>query len=340
MLRKHKKLFISLFIFFSLGMISWFIFFEYSIKRLEDRLEIVKADLKQKGYIFSYSNLAITGNPLSVKAVFQNPHIKDPQGLFEWQGQEVNVSMRPWAFQTLKCTFPGDQKVSVPQNMLFPLEVLKIEGANGVLNLTSQGVLEGVDFTIDRLSSIIGGQPQPLSLQALSLKISNLADPLNSQVSFTTQLSNFETLLKSAPLDHPFSIALEARLSGFQSKKSFPLSLADWRDGGGTLEVNLLKLTWPPISIEAEGTLTLDKNMYPLGSFSSRVVGSHEALNTLVQLGWVKKKNASAVSFMLDLLSVPDETGSKGLTVPMTLQDKTFSVGPARLFKLWPMGRS
>ena len=338
MLRNHKKLFISLLILIPLGVISWFVLFEYSIKRLENRLEVLATDLRQKGYIFSYSKFEITGNPLSVQAIFQNPHIKDPQGLFEWQGEELNVSMRPWALYNLKCIFPGDQKVFVPQNAYFLLGVLKVEGAKAVLNMTSKGDLEDVAFTADWLSSIVSDQPQPLSLQALSLKVKNLKDPLNSQISFTTQLSVLKTFLKRAPFDQSFSLAFEARLSGFQSKNSFPLSLADWRDGGGILEVNLLRFIWPPINIEAEGTLTLDKNMYPLGSFSSHVAGSHEALNTMVELGWVKKKNASAVSFMLDLLSVPDETGSKRLTVPITLQNKAFSVGPARLFKLQPVG--
>jgi len=340
MLRNRKKLFASLLILISLGVIGWFVLFEYSVRKLENRLEILAIDLRQKGYVVSYSNVEITGNPLFVKAVFRNPHIKDPKGFFEWQGQEVDITMRPWEFNTLHCRFPGDQKVSVPQNTPIPLGVLSLEGAKGVLALRPKGAFEEVTFMVDRITSLIGDQPQPLFLQASSLKVANLVDPMNSQVAFTTQLMNLEVFLKEAPSRHPLTVNLEAALSGFQSNKPFPRSLAEWRDGGGILDVNLLEFIWPPIRAEVEGTLTLDKKMYPLGSFSSRIQGYHEALTYMVQFGWMKKKNASAASFMLDLFSSADGENGKRLTVPITLQNKTFSVGPAPLFKLHPVGGS
>src|SRR5437867_10416873 len=128
----RKKFLASLLILLSLGIISWFLFFEYNVKKLEERLEELAVNLRQKGYTFSYSAVEITGNPLLIKAIFQNPHLKDPRGLFEWEGQEMRVVVQPWNFYTLTCTFPGTQKVSVPQNTPFPLGSLQPEGAKAV----------------------------------------------------------------------------------------------------------------------------------------------------------------------------------------------------------------
>lgn len=331
MLRNHKKLLISCFILFLLGAVSWFAFVEYGVKWLEKRVETFSVNLRQKGYVFAYSKVDITGTPFAIHAIFQNPHIKDPQGLFEWQGHDIKIITHPWNLYTLTCTFGGNQKV------IFPLSILQFEGTEGTVHLNAQGMPEDVVMTVHRLASVIGTQLQPLFLQQSSLNITNLVDPLNLKISFATTLMNLETLLNINPLDHPFTINLEASLSGFQSKTAFPKSLAAWQDGGGVLEVSLLKLNWPPMAAELEGTLTLDQEMYPLGSFSSRLTGYQEALTTMVQLGWVKKKNAAATTFMLDLLSTSDKTGQRQLTIPITLQNKKFSLGPAPLFKLRPL---
>ncbi len=337
MLLNRKKLFAILLIFFSLLIISWFVLFEYSVRWLEKSIDTLTSNLKQKGYTVSYSKVEITGNPFSLKAIFQNPYIKNPKGSLEWQGQAMEISIRPWQLFTLTCTFPGHQKIFIPQTTPIPLGVLQFEGTIGIFTLNSQGNLEDVDFTVNRISSVIGSQPQPVFFQNTSLKIKNLSDLLNLKFAFFANVLNLEKPLNIPPHDHPFKINFEANLSGYQPKDSFPQSLAQWRDGGGVIEISSLKLTWPPMSIRAEGTLTLDKNMYPLGSFSSKVVGFQDALADIVKLGWVKKKNAAAASFILDLFSVPDETYGRILTIPITLQNKALSIGPAPLLKLRPI---
>ncbi|OJW54006.1 MAG: hypothetical protein BGO67_08045 [Alphaproteobacteria bacterium 41-28] len=337
MLVKRKKLFASLLIFLSLAIISWFILFEYSVRWLEKGIEEFTSNLRHKGYIVSYSKVVIAGNPFLLTVTFQNPHMKDPKGRFDWQGQEMVIVIQPWQPFTFTSTFPGDQKLIVPQNTPIPLGVLKFEGAEGIFSLTSRGTLEEVNFTIDSISSFMGDQPQPVSLGDTSLNIKNLINPLNLSFLLTTHVVNLEKTLGLPPRDAPFTVDLEATLSGYQSKYAMPKSLAEWRDGGGVLEVGLLKFTWPPLMLEANGTLTLDRNMYPLGAFSSKVIGYQDALADIVKLGWVKKKNAAGISFILGLFSVQDEGGGKHLPVPITIQNKALSVGPAKLFKLRPL---
>lgn len=165
-----------------------------------------------------------------------------------------------------------------------------------------------------------------------------MTDPLHLKLSLSTQFINVEKLLNKEPQEHPLMVNIVADLSGFKPQLPFPKTLAEWRDGGGVLEVRLLKMDWPPILAEAEGTLTLDEEMYPLGSFSSRISGYREALNDMVELGWIKKKRATVALFMLDLFSSSDEKGEKQLKAPITLQNKKLSVGPAPLLKLKPIG--
>lgn len=340
MLKNRKKLLIILLLILSASVGAWFVFFEYVTKQLEGKITVAIEQLRGNGYLISYASVKLSGNPLSVQATIQNPHFKDPQGLVEWQGEEVKLSMRPWGRYTLTCSLSGDQKLTIPQHPSLPLGVLHLEGAQGVVHLNPDGNLENVTFMVARLSSVLGDQPQPLSLKDLSVNISHIRDPLNLKLSLSSQLIDMEKLFNKEPHDHPLTINFIADLSGFKPALPFPKSLAEWRDGGGVVEIRLLKINWPPILAELEGTLTLDEEMYPLGSFSSRISGYREAINDMVELGWIKKKKATVALFMLDLFASSDGKGEKQLKAPITLQNKVFSIGPVRLLKLQPIQRN
>jgi hypothetical protein len=338
MFKNRKKILIILFLVLSVCIIAWFIFFQYSSRWLEGRITMATEKLIQNGYAISYSSVKFSGTPLSIKATFKNPHIKDPQGHVDWQGQEIAITMRPWTFYTLHCDFPGDQKLVIPQYDSLPLGTLHLEGASGVVHLNSKGRLDNLTFTVDHLSSDLEDKPRPISLKDLSLNMSNITDLLNLKLSLSTQLANIEKLFNKSPNSHPFTVNFVADLSGFKPEFPFPKSLTEWRDGGGVLEVRLLKIDWPPILAEIEGTLTLDEGMYPLGSFSSRISGYREAVTNMVELGWIKRKKATVALFMLDLFASTNEKGEKHLKAPITLQNKVLSIGPAPLLKLKPIG--
>lgn len=337
MLINNKKFLITILLLFFSGIIFWLILFSPGTKWLEGRIRTGADDLRQKGYVVSFSNIKISGNPLSVEAILENPRLKDPHGLIDWEGQEIKISMRPWEPYTLNFSFPGDQKVTLPQNPSLPLGVLHLKCTKGVLQLTPKGQLENVTVTVDHLASFLKGQPQTLSLKDFYLHVNQMTDPLNLKISLSTQLINIDKLLNKEPRNHPFTVSFVADLSGFKSQFPFPKSLAEWRDGGGVIEVRQLKVDWPPILAEFEGTLTLDEAMYPLGSFTSRISGYRNAINDMVELGWVKKKKGALALFMLDLVSSTDEKGEKYLKAPITLQNKRLSIGPAPLLKLSPI---
>lgn len=333
----RKKLFAIFLILISFTAIGWFVFFEYTVDWLEKQVEDVATNLTKKGFTLSYSKVEIKGNPFFLNIIFQKPSLKDPKGYFEWNGSEMILSLQLWQPYSLTCSFPGQQRLLVHQDIHIPLKELNFEGATGTLNLNTQGHLKELDVTIESVQPLVDSKVQPVFLENVSLKATKLIDPLNLEFSFSMDLSHLETLLDMTPLDYPCTINLTAHLAEYQSNRPLPRSLAEWRDGGGILEVTLLKISWFPIIGEAKGTLTLDKNMYPLGAFSSQISGYQDALADMVKLGWIKKKKAAGASFVFDLLSVPDESGARRLTVPITLQNGRISVGPAPLLKLQPV---
>lgn len=336
MLTTRKKILVGFLFFLALCLLGSFLFYEYSLFWIEKKIATTSKHLQQQGFSFSYTSFSVAGNPLLLNVSFEKPSVKDAKGTWEWQGEEALVSVYPWNPYQVHCSFSGDQKVSLPQNLPFPVGTLSLENMESMLIFSPEGHLKNLDLKIGEVTSLLEGKTQPISLKSLSLNATNLIAPLSLKFTFSTEVSNLESLLQENALGYNLTLALEGELSGYAAKAP-PTSLSQWRDGGGVLEVTSLNVSWPPISGEAEGTLTLDKKMYLLGSFSSRIQGQQTVLKNMVSLGLIKKKKARTVSFILNLFSSPDASGSNTLTVPIKLQNGELSIGPAPLLKLEPI---
>lgn len=327
--RKSTIILIAIIIILSLCTLAWITVFNYATQQVRVRVQAAVLDLSKKGYEISFTSLEFSGNPFSIKATLHKPHFKDPKGLIKWDAQEVRVTVHPWQLSTLHYTLPGEQTIVNPR------ATVKLKDVSGTVHLNSKYRPDTASVVIPDLTPTLEGKAQPLVLKDLSLNVSNIAEPLSLKVSLSTKVENVEKLLNKAPTGHPFTVTLLADFSGYKSGLPFPKSLPAWRDGGGVLEVRQLTIDWPPVAAEIEGTLTLDQDMYPLGSFTSKIIGYEELVNDMVDLGVIKEKHATVAMFMLNLLAT-DVRGKKQLQAPITLQDKELSVGPVRLMKLKP----
>ena len=115
----------------------------------------------------------------------------------------------------------------------------------------------------------------------------------------------------------------------------------DWRDEGGTLEIQRLKLNWGPLDLSASATLALDDQLQPMGTGTARVVGYAETLDALAAHGVLSKSAATAAKAVLSLLAhTPDDGGAPDVEVPLTLQYRTLSMRQVPLVRLpeldWP----
>ncbi len=336
MFKNRKIIYASLLLTIALLIGGWFIVYEYCVRTLEKTLVHIEAQLTKKGYQVSYSKASIAGTPFLLGVKIENLQMIDPNQRLKWEGPEIRIQVQPWRINTLICQFEGEHKISLPTTIPLPLGILVFEGAEGNFTFDLRGRLNDADVTVDKISSVLDKESQPVYIGPLSLKVNNIENPLKLSFILKTEVKNIEKVLGLQPFDHPLKLYFEGKLSGYEPQ-TLPTTFAIWRDGGGIIDIDQLKIDWPPLLIEADGSLTIDKEMYPLGSFSSKIVGYQDALQDMVQLGWIKKKRAKTASFMLELFSTPDETYGRKLTIPITLQNKQLLVGPAPLLKLRPL---
>lgn len=111
---------------------------------------------------------------------------------------------------------------------------------------------------------------------------------------------------------------------------------ASWRDGGGTVEVVRLALDWSALSLRAEGTVALDKDMQPMAALSARFTGFRETVDALVALGRIRPRDGMTAKIVLGLLAkAPEGSGeAPEIAAPLTVQKGKLYIGPVRLLSL------
>lgn len=125
------------------------------------------------------------------------------------------------------------------------------------------------------------------------------------------------------------TIQLAADLVGPIKPGRLQDALELWRSGGGTLDVRRVLLDWPPLTIDADGTMALDDALQPIAAFSTRITGFNDTLNALEVKGIIPSGQRASASIILNLLAKTPPGGDKPeLQVPLSVQNQQLSVGP------------
>lgn len=108
-----------------------------------------------------------------------------------------------------------------------------------------------------------------------------------------------------------------------------------WRDGGGALELRRLELVWGEVTVAGGATLALDGQLQPMGAATARVGGHSAALRALTASGALTPRSALTAGVVLGLMARPPSAGGAPVVeVPLTLQNRTLSLGRIPLRRL------
>lgn len=114
-------------------------------------------------------------------------------------------------------------------------------------------------------------------------------------------------------------------------------TIGNWRDRGGVADVARLNVVWDNLEILAEGTLTLDKEMRPLGAMAAKIWGLDSLLDLLVRAGKIDARDSGLVAAALHVMSKIGEDGRPSVEVPVSMQNGRLYLGPFALLRLAPV---
>ena len=110
-------------------------------------------------------------------------------------------------------------------------------------------------------------------------------------------------------------------------------AISEWRDAGGTIELDNLQVKWGELGSTASGTIALDRELQPMGGFSGAIQGYDQILAALVQSGRMRAAEAGLARLALAMLAKAGPDGKPAITTAFTIQNGQMFLGPAKLGK-------
>lgn len=304
---------------------------------LRGQVETWIAARRADGLKVDYTAIAVRGYPFRWRVTITSPNMAGAGPTdWSWQGYAVEADLSPWTIREVPVRFPGDQKFSVGTGDLAQTWTINAAQPNGRAGLDERGRLEHLALDLGDVTLVRAGDPQPTHADHFTAD-AELHRPPGNQPASAPQATDRQNdvfdlalTLDNATLSHTPAAALGTQVAHAELNLSFKgrlptgtlaQSVAAWRDGGGTVEINRVAVKWGPVDADGNGTLALDEQNRPLGAFTARWRGFNETIDALESLGQLKPFQAAGAKIVLRALSRQNKNGADEVQVPLTAQD-------------------
>lgn len=292
------------------------------------------AEQRKNRWAIAVSTPRIDGFPGWPVVVVQDVAVTAPLEEGAWSWSAEHVTLVPAAFDLTRLTIrtPGRHTFSAPWATNGPI-VAHTARADFEIDLDSRGRLQRGHITLED-TELLDARRVPLvraSLLDLELALATSSDHTDDVFAwFRGRSDNLRPAMNLRPFDPVIrTVQLDADLVGELRPGRLQDALDAWRKDGGTLEVRRILLDWPPLTIDAGGTVALDETLQPIAAFSTRITGFNDALRALETNGAIEKGQAASAQVILSLLAkTPRGSDVPELQVPLSVQDQRLTVGP------------
>jgi hypothetical protein len=128
-------------------------------------------------------------------------------------------------------------------------------------------------------------------------------------------------------------LAFGVSLKGVVPGGKLVQAISEWRDAGGTIELDNLQLRWGNLGATATGTIALDRELQPVGGFTGAIQGYDQILAALVDSGRMRASEAGLARLALAMLAKAGPDGKPAITTAFSIQNGQMFLGPAKLGK-------
>lgn len=289
------------------------------------------------GIDISYDGIETAGFPFAIELVVLHPQA---QADWRWQGPErITARISPLAPSHVTIRAPGRHALQV-NGRSFELDLAR---ADVGVEASASGI-GAVSLDLGK-AVVTGVWDQPLGIETLTLAATRRADVPADDLSTPSQTLNLAAdniLLPDGmhpPLGgHVARLVLKLALKGPPPASLSREQLDRWSQSGGVLETEYVYLDYPPLRVEGDGTLALDRDLLPLAPFGLKAVGAMEAVDGLAASGWIAPDAALPVKLALAVLAkTPPDPQTGAMALPLTLQGRGIYLGAAKIANLPPL---
>jgi hypothetical protein len=281
-----------------------------------------------RGYHVEYGAVDVGGFPFKLEVSVADVAFgrDDGRGAALWRGAFVRGLLKPWDFERVLLTLPD-------QHTLEPA----VGGSLAVRQAANQTVL-----VID------DGAPRIVAVDLRDVTIEDAAGTRSTLGTVEVRYERDETDddedrrtvgIKLIGVDPGVVVApgmpalideltAVARLVGTPPEAAAREPLGRWRDGGGVLEFDMVRVRWGAFDLAADGTATLDDQFRPLFAFTVNTAGWDGVLEAATAAGALPPGQAFAIGAALDAIAQPGDQGVERATIAVSAQDGQVFVGP------------
>jgi hypothetical protein len=282
----------------------------------------------------AWRRLRVTGFPLAFRIEITDASLRDRT----WNpAPEVRLARllgtaRPWNFANWRVSAPQGLSADLASAGGRPALKLAAKTAEGTVTAGPRGMSRlwlDLQQIAGEAAGAVGAKSAEVWVTLPAKAATKDTDPalgvavVMRQVGIPEAPANFGKTIDK--------LALGITVKGVVPDGPLAQAAAGWRDAGGTIEVDNLRLEWGGLGVSANGTLALDRQLQPIAAFSGGIEGFDAILNALVAADQMTPEQASLVGIALTMLARPGTDGKPQITAPFTIQNGKMYLGPARL---------
>jgi hypothetical protein len=285
----------------------------------------------------SWQKIRVSGYPVAFRVDLDAAALRDgavtPSP--EFHVPALSGAARPWDLADWRIAAPegfaGDLATAVRSS---PAK-LKARTAKGLTSIESDG---GWKLWLDLKDVTVEASAQ-IRVSSARVMVNIPPRPVRGHnepaMGLAVDASQINLPLAVGPLgDTIDELDLGATVKGAMPSGKLPDALTAWRDVGGKIELDNLRLKWGALNATATGTVALDQELQPTGGFSGAIQGYDQILTALVQNGQMRAADAGLARIALTLLAKAGPDGKPEIRTAFTIQNGQMFLGPAKLGRL------
>jgi hypothetical protein len=298
------------------------------------------------GWRLAYADVSRRGFPLQLGLRFDKAVVGAPDGHSTWTVSRALLSTKVFDPEPLRLAIEGDQALELGDASSAGGKRRSYSGSADefTFDLMPGGWLPNGHLRVSDLA-VAGNNSASDGFGITRLDLVSRGDPAAASgpeaSSYATELTmdGFRPPGSDlVPLCHEVAhLALDAKLFGALEFRPWPASLAKWREAGGVVEASRLVLACGPLTLDGEGTFALDSAGEPIAAMTTRIEGYEAALDRLTADKVIPAHTAATAKIVLRALARSGGEGAPTLVAPLSIQDRTLSVGPVALLRLPPL---
>ena len=284
----------------------------------------------------SWQEIGVTGFPIAFRVEIEAAALRDdavtPSP--EFRVPSLSGTARPWDFADWRIEArAGFSAELAGAGERAPLK-LTAQTADGVVKIEPQG---GWKLWLTLQDASIGAADRVRISSAIAWIIVPPTAPrehTDPNVALAFNLRQAQLPVSIGPLgDTVDDLAFGVTVKGPIPNGNLAQAASAWRDAGGTIELDSLRLDWGGLGATATGTMALDQELQPIGGFSGAIQGYDQILTALVQSGQMRATDAGLARIALTILAKAGPDGKPEIKTAFTIQNGQMFLGPARLGK-------